>query len=119
MNPIAVIDCLKSLGHDHRKLERIAKGIVLAETVAVSDLAGAGLSGSDIIAVRRALGWKVRGAAMQSCLADAVVSRVHQADPAAWWSLQGGGLWARRAAVSAAHNMLVRSESLWAAVVGW
>ena len=60
MSPVDVLDALDAMGRAPDLLEAIGQHIVAVEVVGVDDLATAGLSGRDIIAVRRALDPSVR-----------------------------------------------------------
>ena len=55
MDPVAVLDVLEAAGYTPDALETVGQHIIGAEVVGVADLAAAGLSGGDVIAVRRAL----------------------------------------------------------------
>ena len=55
MSTVAVLETLEAMGQDADALETIGRRIIAADTVSVAELAAAGLSGRDIIAVRRAL----------------------------------------------------------------
>ena len=55
MDPVAVLDVLEAAGYAPDALEAVGQRIIGAEVVCVDDLAAAGLSGGDVIAVRRAL----------------------------------------------------------------
>ena len=55
MDPVAVLEALEASGYSPDALEAVGRRIIGVEGVAVDDLAAAGLSGRDIVAVRRAL----------------------------------------------------------------
>ena len=55
MDPVAVLHALEALGYTPDALESVGPRIIVAEVVSVDNLVAAGLSGRDIIAVRRAL----------------------------------------------------------------
>ena len=61
MHPVAVLEVLETMGFNPHALEAVGQAIVAVDTVDVAGLAAAGLSGRDIIAVRRALDLSVRG----------------------------------------------------------
>ena len=51
-----VLEALQTTGYDSDKLEAVAQRIVLTDTVSFAELVAAGLTGRDIVAVRRLLG---------------------------------------------------------------
>ena len=55
MNPVAVLEALEAIAYAPDALEVVGRHIISADEVTVEDLVAAGLSGGDIIAVRRAL----------------------------------------------------------------
>ena len=55
MDPVAVLDVLEAAGYAPDALEAVGQRIIGAEVVSVDDLVAAGLSGGDVVAVRRAL----------------------------------------------------------------
>ena len=63
LNPVAVLEALEAMGFAADALETVGQAIITAEAVSVEDLVSAGLSGRDIIAVRRALDPSVSGLA--------------------------------------------------------
>ena len=59
MDPVAVLDALQARGFASDALESVGQRIIGMEVVGVDDLVAAGLSGGDVVAVRRALDPKV------------------------------------------------------------
>ena len=55
MDPVAVLEALEAVGYTPDALEAVGQRIIGAEVVGVDDLVAAGLSGGDVVAVRRAL----------------------------------------------------------------
>ena len=55
MNPVAVLEALVAFGCAPEALDAVGRNIIALEVVSVQDLVAVGLSGQDIIAVRRAL----------------------------------------------------------------
>ena len=55
MDPVAVLKALEAAGYSPDALEAVGQHIICAAGVAVDDLVVAGLSGRDVVAVRRAL----------------------------------------------------------------
>ena len=70
MDPVAVLRALEALGYSSDALEAVGQRIISEEVVGVDELAAAGLCGSDIVAVRRALDPLVRACSTLCAAAD-------------------------------------------------
>ena len=55
MDPVAVLEALEAAGYSREALEAVGQRIIGVCGVTVDDLVAAGLSGRDVITVRRAL----------------------------------------------------------------
>ena len=77
MNPVAVLESLDAMGYAPAALDTVGRNIIALEVVSVHDLVAVGLSGQDIIAVRRALDPSVgaSGASFAMTIASASLSR--------------------------------------------
>ena len=60
MNPVEVLDAVVALGYKSEVVEVVGQQIITLDSVSVSDLSSCGLSGRDVVAIRRYLDPSVR-----------------------------------------------------------